>query len=236
MCRLLSSTYCSEKDYRVSHTQHTSEASSSRPEPASSTRLVRSEPTTGSDPQVGARSVTPIQMSFDGKRRAFMVTTTTRAKDVRGGQAWSREVSVTRKFLDDRVFFHLHCNARLSKHTHVQHGVNLCSPSFQPKTVYDFCTVNQKYFEKGPSHARLCSKSQVFWLVPQPRITRVFLKPRHASTMKQVCMAALAEITLEEHEVCSWVQTLCQARSHANPSDLTHSEQVKSKTFPVVRL
>ena len=72
MCRMMAST-ASENDYRVSPTNHTSEGLSSRSELASSTRPVRDEPTTtehtpsitGSDPQVSARSVTPIPLSFD---------------------------------------------------------------------------------------------------------------------------------------------------------------------------
>ena len=76
----------------------------------------------------------------------------------------------------------------------------LCCPHSQPETTFVFCMEIQN--ETGPGRAKLRRKSVDFRHVPQPRITRVFQNPAHASTMKHVCDAPLAEITLGDHEAC----------------------------------
>ena len=86
----------SENGDRVSPPWHASEDSSSRLEPASSTRPVRAEPTTavhtasttGSDPQVSARPVISIPLSFDALSKEPI--------PLKGCVLWSRDAFTVR--------------------------------------------------------------------------------------------------------------------------------------------
>ena len=115
--------------------------------------------------------------------------------------------SVMVSYLDGHVLVLKHCNDILFRHICTQSGAHPCCTCFQPETMYAFCTVNQSAkIRQGPSRARLCRKSFDVGHVPQPRITRVFQDPRHASTMKQVCNGSTCGNDLGKSTRCAVVE------------------------------
>ena len=106
------------------------------------------------------------------------------------------------------VLVQSHCIVHPFQHTCEQYGANPCCPHSQLETRFALCMVIQKKRKKNarvPAVRGLRRKSLDFRHVPQPRITRVFQNPRHASTMKQLSDASTGGINFgRARTVLTW--------------------------------
>ena len=191
-----------ENDCRVSPTTHRKAGPTTAVYPAS---------ITGSG--IGVRSVTPMQISFDASRknpiplkgcvlwnrRAFMVRTMASAKDKWRGRTWSRE---DKNFEREALpFGWSRCNARLSQQTCEQQVANLCYPHPQPDITFVFCMRTQ---ESAKAQAvRNCAARVWIFGTPQNHESHGCSRNQSMRARRsKFAVAALADITLEGHEIC----------------------------------
>ena len=95
-----------------------------------------------------------------------------------------KPLSVMVSFWVGRVFVLKHSNDLLFQHICKHYGANPCCPFFQPETIFVFCRVQKC---ENPPGSRPCEA------VP--------LESGFSARSKSV-MEAVAEIAVEEHEVC----------------------------------
>ena len=129
-----------------------------------------------------------------------------RARKINGeggcGHVQIHTLSDRRKPLDEHVFALKHCTVHLSQHICEQYDAKLCCPRFQPEITSVFC-MGIHIYKNPPGRARSRQKNFDFRHVPQPRTTRVFQRHGMRARSTKLAMEALAEISQEEHEVCS---------------------------------